>query len=387
MSAASAGTEIQRHTDIDTIINILGRSHPHVVANGWLGRFIERSRIESAIRSEQANLAYCLVTLGDGADQPQCGMLTAIPKPAAEGRFAATAEQPMLFGFLFGFSNQDQFDKVVHDAIELARERECLTLVGPFETTINYCCGLLHEEPAFPPGMMTPKNPLQWKELMSQFGFELAERLYTYEIDVENTPFRPIGLRAFEKYGLSMRPLRLPVTVEQREAIRDVINSGWKDNWGFVPVDISYVDMLVREFWPVLWDGLSWIVYRGDCPVGLAIATPDVEELIRDEPGLANVIARLWRFFVRRRVDSIRVFLLGLSSELHGSAVAASVVEMMIHTGKTAAERYRAKKLIVGWTLSSNRRINRMIETWAPDARRLVHSMWTLPVSSADGAG
>jgi hypothetical protein len=48
----------------------------------------------------------------------------------------------------------------------------------------------------------------------------------------------------------------------------------------------------------------------------------------------------------------------------------------MLDTGKDSAERYAATHLQLGWTLSSNSRVNRLVELWAPTAQRVVHRIW-----------
>jgi len=380
MNAASHDGETRRIVDLNEIIDLIGRNHPHVVGNGWLTKMLERKRIKSAIWSQESEFDFCLVTLRQEADSPQCGVLAAVPKPEAEAKFASNGSRPMLFGFLFGFACQQHFDKVMQDVVRLAQERRRETLVGPFEATINYSCGLLDAEPAFPLGMMMPSNPLFWRDYLSSFGFSIAERLFTFEIDIPNARFRRIGSRAAQELGLAMRQLHLPFSPEDKAAICDVFNSGWQDNWGFVPIDSEYVDALAREFRPILWPGLCWLVYRGDKAVGVAIAAPDIAELTRGRPGPVRLAARLWKLFARHQARALRIFVLGLSSDMHRSAAGASVVEMIIDEGRAVAERYSARYLQVGWTLSSNHRINRMIRHWAPDAPCVVHTMWTLAV-------
>jgi hypothetical protein len=39
----------------------------------------------------------------------------------------------------------------------------------------------------------------------------------------------------------------------------------------------------------------------------------------------------------------------------------------------------------MGWTLSSNRSVNRLIELWAPEAKRVVHRMWQYQLTAGDG--
>jgi hypothetical protein len=137
--------------------------------------------------------------------------------------------------------------------------------------------------------------------------------------------------------------------------------------WGFVPIDISFIEALEKEFSPILWPGLSFIAYQQGRAVGILIAAPDLNEVMRDEA---------WRFFWRRKARALRIFILGLVPELHGSREGAAIVELMLDTGKAGAERYEATHVQLGWTLSSNHHVNRLVELWAPEALRVVHRIW-----------
>jgi hypothetical protein len=142
-----------------------------------------------------------------------------------------------------------------------------------------------------------------------------------------------------------------------------------------------------KEFSPILWPGLSFITYQRERPVGVLVAAPDINELTRKEEshGLFGLIPRIWRFFWRRHARALRIFILGVTPEFHGTREGAAIVELMLDVGKEAAERYTATHIQMGWTLSSNHRVNRLVEIWAPDARRVVHRIWQYQL--ADTAG
>ena len=82
---------------------------------------------------------------------------------------------------------------------------------------------------------------------------------------------------------------------------------------------------------------------------------------MRNEPpaGPLAIFPKAWRFFWRRKARALRIFILGLVPEFHGTREGAAIVELMLDTGKTAGERYAATHVQLGWTLSSNHRVNR----------------------------
>jgi hypothetical protein len=232
-----------------------------------------------------------------------------------------------------------------------------------------------------------PDNPIDWNQHLERFGFTVAERLFTFEIELSRANFRRLRPNTAMDLGLEVQVLKPPFSADQRAAIADVFNSGWRDNWGFVPIDVEYIAALEKEFSSVLWPGLSFIAYKGERPVGVLVATPDISELTRSDPsrGPFGLVALIWRFFWRRRARAIRIFILGLVPEFHRTKEGAAIVELMLDMGNEWAKRYAATHILMGWTLSSNRSVNRLIELWAPEAKRVVHRMWQYQLTARDG--
>lgn len=385
MSAAISANSIRRIVSLKEIGRTIGAHHPHVLGASWPQRMLERQRIAQAIHAEQHRLSFCLVAGTDSTGRAECGVLTAIPKPHAEETFAKCGLAPMLFGFLFGFRSYTQFQAVFEDVKCIGLEKHRKSLLGPFEATINYSCGLLEAPPSFPLGLLMPDNPIEWNDYFEQFGFTVAERLFTFEIELARANFRRLSTRVASDLKLSVQQLTPPFSIAQRAAIAEVFNSGWRNNWGFVPIDTPYVEALEKEFSPILWPGLSFIAYQEQRPVGILIAAPDINEITRTGPEERwfGVVARTWQFFWRRRVRALRIFILGLVPEFHGSREGAGIIELMLDTGNEAAERYAATHLQLGWTLSSNNRVNRLVELWAPSAQRVVHRIWQFRLADA----
>jgi hypothetical protein len=389
MNADTSASNIRRIASIKEIIQTIGRHHPHVVGAGWLQRTLERQRIAQAIRAEQARLSFCLVVRTDSKGRPECGVLAAVPKLHAEETFATYGPSPLLVGFLFGFRSFQQFEDVFAEIKRIGLEEGRQLVLGPFEATINYSCGLLESAPAFPLGLLMPDNPIEWNSYFEQSGFTVAERLFTFEIAFAHANFRTLSRGIADSLKLTLKQLTPPFSPEERTAIAKVFNSGWGQNWGFIPIDVGYIEALEKEFSPILWPGLSWIAYQDGKPVGVLIGAPDINEITRIEmsQGKLGAVAGAWRFFWRRHARALRIFLLGLVPDLHGSREGAAVIELMLDMGKTSAERYAATHVQLGWTLSSNRRVNRLVELWAPGAARVVHRIWQHRLSATIGPG
>ncbi len=373
--------EVRRITAADEIIRIVSAHHPHIVGAGFLKRLVERDRIAHAIHAEESRLSFCLVQLSDPTDGTISGAVTAIPRPGAEEAFVAYGAAPMFFGFLFGFKAFADFERVFDDIRRLAVESDRRTLFGPFEATINYSCGLLEAQPAFPLGLLMPDNPIVWNDYLEQMGFAVAERLYTFEVALDQLRRRRRLDTMSSNQAVTIKTLKLPLSPQERAVVAEVFNDAWRNNWGFVAMDAAFIEALEKEFAPLLWPGAASIAYKGEKPVGILIGTPDLNEVL-SAAGPWPVLSALFRFFVRRRIRAVRIFFMGVIAEVQGTREGAGVVELLLATGKAAAERHGATHLQLGWTLSGNHRVNGLIRLWAPQARQVVHRIWTSEISA-----
>jgi hypothetical protein len=382
-------TDVRRITDADEIIRIVSAHHPHMAGANWLKRFVERDRIAHAIHAEQSRLSFCLVHLGDPGDPNICGAVAAIPMPQGEAGFSSYGAAPMFFGFLFGFKSFADFQRVFDEISRLAVERDRKTIFGPFEATINYSCGLLEDTPIYPLGLLMPENPIVWNGYFEQLGYAVAERLFTFEVALDQLRRRRRLDTMSSNQAVTTETLKLPLSPEQRAVVADVFNDAWRDNWGFVAMDAEFIQALEKEFAPLLWAGAVTVAYQGPKPVGILIGTPDLNEVLSVDTskGPWPLISALFRFFVRRRVRAVRIFFMGVVPEVQGTREGAGIVELLLTRGKDAAMRHGATHLQLGWTLSRNHRVNSLIRLWAPQARQVVHRIWQCEVPAAWAPG
>ena len=339
-------------------------------------RTIERRRIEHALRSEAGDLDLTLFYVPDGNGVPQAGALAMVPRSHAAERFGSYGRLPMFIGFLFGFEDWPTFAAVFGAIRMFGQDAGRNSVYGPVEATINHSIGLLEGAPAFPISFLMPRNPAAWAAWFEASGFSIAQRLFTYELAFEKGAFHSFRRQPKMDNRLVITPLRTPFSEDERNAVVEVFNSGWQENWGFVPMEDLAVRELEREFRPILWDGLAYIARVGDSPAGIAIAVPDLNEISTSGTLLGEVMGA-GRLLVRRRPRSVKLLILGLARPYHQSILGLNVIEGLIREIiQVADKRYRASHLQMGWTLESNKPINHIINRWAPNSARTIHSVW-----------
>lgn len=369
------GTDIVRLTELSRIIKVLKNGHPHIAGQPLVRKLVERQRIEHALRMETPRLSYCLVARTRADGTPRCGVLVATPRAGAGSTFETYGDAPMFFGFLFGFESSDDFRAVFEEVLALASEGKRAGLFGPVEITINYSIGLAEAPSPFPPSFLMPENPVEWNGWFEDFGFQVAQRLFTYEIEYASVDFAKFHERDTPLSSLRLDAIAPPFTEAQRQAIVGVFNSGWAENWGFVKIDAAGVENLEREFKPLLWDGLASIAWLDGKAAAIAVSIPDINEIFR-AASVPGIMARAWRMLARKKARTMKILILGVSRELHGSGLSVAIIERILDAGRAVAERHGVTHVQMGWVLESNRPVNRLIAAWAPEAKRAAHRVW-----------
>jgi len=105
------------------------------------------------------------------------------------------------------------------------------------------------------------------------------------------------------------------------DRIRTVYNRAWERNWGFVPMTEAEITHLAKEMKPAVKPDLLLIAEKGDEPVGFAVALPDVNLALRHANGRLFPLGLLKILWHARKIDMLRVPMLGLVPEFRGAGI------------------------------------------------------------------
>lgn len=118
--------------------------------------------------------------------------------------------------------------------------------------------------------------------------------------------------RLEQRGGIRVREFDVRRFDEELAIIKEIYNSSWERNWGFVPMTDAEFDYLAKQFRPLLDPTLCLIAEADGKPVGFSLVLPDYNQVLRRLNGRLfpfGIIKFLW---YRRRIDSIRILTLGL---------------------------------------------------------------------------
>ena len=270
------------------------------------------------------------------------------------------------FGFFECENDLDLARELLRAAGDWARERNFDALRGPASFSVNDECGLLVQGFDQPPALMMPHNPPYYVELLEAAGFFKAKDLFGFW-GGHSERYEPVPerlTRAIEvmqkRQGIVLRPFRKDRFAEEVQLIKDLYNSSWERNWGFVPMTDAEIDHLARRFKPILIPEITPFAEKDGRAIGFGVALPDLNQVLMSNRSgrlFPAVLKLLWAL-KRQQIRRARVPLLGVIPQFRGKGVDS----MLYHRIWTEAAKHGIYRGEAGWTLEDNPAINRGLE-------------------------
>ncbi len=196
------------------------------------------------------------------------------------------------------------------------RERGATFLRGPVNLSTNQLdCGLLVDGFGTPPVFGSSYNRPYYASFIEGSGFAKCKDLlgfYRYY----HPPPTPRILRASKRLKGRSTPIIRPINMRDFSAevacIVEVYNDAWSDNWGFVPITDAEAWHMAKELKAVVIPELTLLAEIDGQPVGSFVAIPDLNQALRLMNGHVTPWGLLRFSFHRRRIDTVRVVLLGV---------------------------------------------------------------------------
>lgn len=278
------------------------------------------------------------------------------------------------FGFLDAEDDEEAFAGLLGAAERWARGRGLEALRGPCSFSTNEECGLLVGNYVAPPVIMTPYHRPYYKEHIEGLGYAKAEDLLCFHITRDDYVRRIRRLAKavhgrLERRGIqvSIRCLDKSRFVDEVRLVRDIYNSAWKDNWGFVPMTDEEVEFIAKELRLVAVSKFILFAEIDGKPAAFLMALPDYNTLLHQMDGRLSVRSLLTAALLRRRVQRMRLMMLGVLPEHRNRGLDLLMYEALF---ENAAEKaYSVWDL--SWILERNERMIATIKaTGAREWRR-----------------
>lgn len=269
------------------------------------------------------------------------------------------------FGMLEAVDEAEVFDALFDTAQDWLRARGAAQIRGPYNLSINEDLGLLVENFEDPPFIMMSHAPRYYQHRLEERGFIGIKDLLTYKVRPDFVaPDVMLKLAARASRTVTIRPFNRKEKAADYEAMRDIFNDAWSDNWGFVPFTHAEFEETAKVLSLLLPDDYIQIAEIDARPVAFIAAFPNVNELIRDLRGrlLPFGWARLlWRLKMTG-ARSTRVALMGVRKQYQYSRLGPTLAFLVIDAARKAMVQRGVTTVEMGWILEDNDGMRHIIE-------------------------
>jgi GNAT superfamily N-acetyltransferase len=268
-----------------------------------------------------------------------------------------------MFGFFECENDPEVASALLGAASEWLAARGRDRMVGPMDFTTNDECGVLVDGYDRLPTVLTNWHHPYYPGLIEGAGLTKAMDLYMWSLDVtQREHVHPAIWRVAEdverKYGITVRNMRKKDMEAEIGRFLEVYNAAWERNWGFVPLTEEEVRHYAKDLKQILDENWAFIAEKDGEPVGAALTLPDYNQVFRHLNG--RLLPFGWAKFLwyKRKIDRVRVFALGVKPEYQHTGAGAKLYERHWEAG----ERTHQGRGETGWTLESNKPMNRAME-------------------------
>ncbi len=269
-------------------------------------------------------------------------------------------EKAGFFGF-YESSNDQEVAKALLDKVSDMLRRKGMEIIrGPMNFSTNEECGFLIDGFNSPPMLMTPYNPPYYNDLMERYSMKKSKDLYAYILDIpEELPRKIIRVADIAaKSGIHVRPIDKKRFISDINIFKDVYNSAWEKNWGFIPLTDEEVVYLGSNLKPVVVPEMTLIAEKDNESVGFMGLLPDFNFVLKHMNGKMSPISIIKALYYSRRIKDLRLLLLGIKAEYRNKGVDA----LLFREGFKGVKKGGYKRVEFSWILEDNIAIQRLVE-------------------------
>ncbi|HSL72814.1 MAG TPA: hypothetical protein VK864_21355 [Longimicrobiales bacterium] len=259
------------------------------------------------------------------------------------------------FGLFESVDDQTVANALLSQAEAWLRERGCTTCRGPmnFSTNDELCSpGVLVDGFDTPPMVMMAHTPPYYARLLEAAGYRKEKDLYAYWVNGETTPDRL--KQALERLrrneAIEIRTINLKDFDREVARVKQIYNSAWERNWGFVPMTDAEFDFMAKQLRPIVEPRFVLIGEVKGEPVAFAIELPDLNQAFKHMNGRLFPIGLFKFLWYRRKIDRVRVLTLGVVSAYRGRGIDGLLIGRILE----AAQPLGMAKGECSWILEDN---------------------------------
>jgi len=268
------------------------------------------------------------------------------------------------FGFFECEDDPEVAAALLDAAREWLRERGRDHMIGPLDFSTNHECGLLVEGHELRPQILENWHFPYYGPLLEGCGLTKAMDLYKWSLHVSGrSEVMPIIFDLAERlepeHGITIRGMSRRNMTREISAFMEIYNAAWERNWGFVPLTEAEIEHYAAELKPIMDENWAMVAETAEGEtVGVALTLPDFNQVLKQLGGRLLPFGWIKALREKRKIDSVRVFALGVKPEYQHTGVAAGLYKRHFDM----AEATPQKGGEMGWILEVNKPMNKAME-------------------------
>jgi GNAT superfamily N-acetyltransferase len=236
-------------------------------------------------------------------------------------------------------------------------------IIGPVNFSTNEACGLLIKGFDSPPMLMMTYNFPYYADLIENAGYSKQMDLIAWHWDGDGYDDKSIRLlgalqERLKRNNIVIRKVNLKNFKDEVAKVREVYNSAWDQNSGFVPFTDDEFDWLAKDLKLILDENFVYVAEQQNKIVGFGLALPNYNEIFQKIKRGRLLPTGIFKLLLgKKKIQSIRIYALGVVDGYRKMGIEACLYGSII---KEYRER-RLKHAEAGWTLENNVLINEAI--------------------------
>ncbi|MBT8399252.1 MAG: hypothetical protein KJO98_02150 [Rhodothermia bacterium] len=261
------------------------------------------------------------------------------------------------FGFFEAVNDFEVAEALIRAAEGWLLEQEMTAVRGPVNPSLNDVAGLLVSGFEKKPFVMMPYNMDYYPDFFQRLGYERAMTMWAYFLHRKHGKFeklwrgRDLILRRYP--NLTVRTIDMSRFDVEAQAILDIYNEAWSENWGHVPMTDAEFAKIAKEMKQIVEPELVIIVEDEGEPIAFALSLPNINQALQHVSDGRLFPSGILQLLLRMKfggVTTVRTMLMGVRKGYRGrgldSVLVACTVENSYGLGYSAGE--------LSWVLDSN---------------------------------
>lgn len=273
-----------------------------------------------------------------------------------------TGKEEGFFGFFDCVDNNEVSTKLFDTTVTWLKKEKLKAIIGPVNFSTNETCGLLVDGFDTPPIVMLTYNKPYYSKLVEQYGFKKEMDLYAYKLVVADitTPQSALNLEErLNKRGIVLRTMDMKKFKSEVAKVKEIYNSAWEKNWGFVPMTDEEFDYMAKDLKMILDPDFALIAEHDGKAIGFSLFLPDINVVLKKiNRGRLLPTGILKLLYYKSKIKQGRVITLGVVEKYRRMGIDACLYAKSVETARKKNYTFAD----ASWILETNIPMNRALQ-------------------------